>query len=152
MARLTTCTDEEFNLYKRNWTDTLHSIQLPQDMNPATGVVVLSQLDEAYAKLRIDYAELEAAKDKAESIIRQKERVMAVGSNEDNRKKNASEYLEAYPINEEDTINMYEWSRMLGGRFSVLRSFIDVINNKQHRLITMTGLAKIDSNLGSGAH
>lgn len=152
MVRVTTCTDEEFNQYKRTWADTLQSIQLPTDMNPATGTVVLSHLDESYAKLRIDYAELEAAKDKAESIIRQKERVMAIGSNEDNRKKNATEYLEAYPINDTETINMYEWSRLLGGRFSVLRSFIDIINNKQHRLITMTGLAKIDSNLGSGAH
>ena len=33
---------------------------------------------------------------------------------------------------------------------AVLKALIDVINNKQQRLITMTGLIKIDSSLGMG--
>ena len=83
-----TCDDETFNLYRKQWSSHLQSIKLPEDMNPSIGQVILSQLDEAYAILRIDFAEIEASRDKAESIIRQNERSKANGKNEDDRKKN----------------------------------------------------------------
>lgn len=148
---ISTCSEEEFNQYKNYWKERLLTIRLPEDLNSGMGQYILSQLDEAYALLRIDYAEIESAKDKAESIVRQNERGRAVGKNEDDRKKNATEYLENYPI-DDDSINMYEWLRLLSVRYSVVKSFVDIINNKQQRLITMTGLMKIDSSLGSGIH
>lgn len=151
---IATCSDDEFKVYKKQWTDKLRTIQLPQDLNSGTGQLILSQLDECYAYLRIDLGDIEAAKDKAESIIRQNERSKAEGKNEIDRKKNATEYLENYPIGEEpeDVVDMYEWNRLLNTRYSVVRSLVDIINNKQQRLITMAGFLKIDSTLGSGMH
>lgn len=149
---VTTCSKEEFAEYKAYWAERVTSIRLPGDINSQIGQEILSRLDEAYSYLRIDFGEIEAAKEKAESIIRQFERSKAEGSNEDNRKKNATEYLESYPIGDDETINMYDWYRLLDSRYKTINSFVTIINNKQQRLITMTGLMKIDKDLGSGMH
>lgn len=149
---VTTCSNEDFFEYKKHWGKVVTEIRLPSDINSQVGQMILSQLDEAYSYLRIDFGEIEAAKDKADSIIRQFERSKAEGSNEDNRKKNATEYLEKYPVGDGETINMYEWQRLIDSRFKTINSFVTIINNKQQRLITMTGLMKIDKELGSGMH
>lgn len=152
---VSTCNDEEFKQYRVLWTKRLQEIKLPQDVSSGMGQTILSQLDEAYAYIRVDLGELEGAKDKTESIIRQNERSKAEGRNEDDRKKNATDYLENYPIgegDEQESINMYEWTRLLNQRYTVVKSFVDIINNKQQRLITMSGFMKIDSNLGNNTH
>lgn len=148
---VTTCTDEEFGNYRRHWAKNIQDIKLPSDMNTGIGQQVLAQLDEAYAYLRIDLGELEAARSRSESIIRQHERGKAIGRNEDDRKKNATEYLENFPIGEtqEDTVDMYEWHRILDGRYAVVKALVDVVFNKQQRLITMSGFIKVDSQLGN---
>lgn len=149
---ITTCSDEEFAQYKKYWAERVTAIRLPADINSQIGQQILSSLDEAYAYLRIDLGEIEGVKEKAESIIRQFERSKAEGTNEDNRKKNATEYLENYPIGDGETINMYDWYRLIDTRYKTINSFVTIINNKQQRLITMTGLMKIDKDLGSGMH
>lgn len=147
------CTDEEFNQYRNNWQQRLIDIHLPEDIHAQIGKIILSQLDEAYAYLRIDYAKIESAKDKADSVIRQYERSKAEGRNEDDRKRNATVYLEHFPIDStEETINMYDMQRKITARFYSIKGLIDVINNKQQRLITMTGLMKMETELGSGMH
>lgn len=152
---ISTCEEYEFMEYKRNWTTRLQEIRLPEDISSGVGQLILSQLDEAYAYLRVDLGEMESAKEKAESIIRQNERSKAEGKNEDDRKKNATQYLENYIVGEgddEEVINMYEWARLLNRRYIIVKSFVDVINNKQQRLITMAGFMKIDSTLGNHTH
>lgn len=146
------CSDQEFNEYKAHWQRKLIAIHLPSDINSGIGKQILSELDEAYAYLRVDYGQVESAKDRAESIIRQNERSKAEGRNEDDRKKTATQYLENYPIEEDHQINMYDYQRLIQTRYAAIKSLIDIINNKQQRLITMTGLMKIDSELGSGMH
>ena len=142
-------TESDFSIFVNQWATKLEGIHLPPDITTRIGTQVLSELDQAYAILRIHYARIEAAKDKVDSIIRQKERSMAEGSNEQNRRKNATEFLENYPSGEQ-TFDMYEYQRVINKRFFMIKGLIDVINNKQQRLITMTGLIKIDSSLGSG--
>lgn len=150
---VSTCTDEQFKIYKTQWAQKIREIELPKDMNSSIGQMILSQLDECYAYLRIDLSEIEAAKERTDSIIRQNERSKAEGRNEIDRKKNATEYLENYPIDEEGgSVDMYEWNRLLMTRYAIIRGFVEVINNKQQRLITMSGFLKIDSNLGNGMH
>lgn len=152
---ISTCDDNEFKQYRSLWAKRLQDIKLPEDVSSGLGQLILSQLDEAYSYIRVDLGEVEAAKDKTESIIRQNERSKAEGKNEDDRKKNATQYLENYPVgetDEEEFINMYEWARLLNQRYATVKSFVDIINNKQQRLITMSGFMKIDSNLGSGTH
>lgn len=143
--------DEEFNSYTEDYNNRIKQIRLPADINTQMGTYILSQLDEAYANLRMDYSKLEAAKDRVDSIIRQKERSEATGSNEQARKKHATEYLENYENARGEAFDMYEYQRMINRRFFIVKGMIDTINNKQQRLITMTGLIKIDSSLGLGA-
>lgn len=142
-------TDAEFNTFINEWAEQIEGIHLPPDINTQIGTQILSDLDQAYAILRVHYSRVEAAKDRVDSIIRQKERSKAEGSNEHNRRKNATEYLENYP-NGDQTFDMYEYQRQVNRRFFMMKGLLDVINNKQQRLITMTGLIKIDSSLGMG--
>lgn len=146
-----TCTTEEFTEYKNYWQAEVRNITIPPDVNTGIGQAILSDLDNCYAFLRIDLGELEAAKDKAESIIRQNERSKATGKNEDDRKKNATEFLEQYPVGDQ-TVDMYEWTRLINYRFTILKSLVETVNNKQQRLITMSGFMKIDRDLGNGMH
>lgn len=145
---IVTANDAEFNHFIEEWSSRLSNIHLPADINTQIGTQILSDLDTAYSVLRVDYSRIEAAKDKVDSIIRQKERSKAEGSNEQNRRKNATEYLENFPGPAGGEFDMYEYQRNVNRRFFMTKSLIDIINNKQQRLITMTGLIKIDSSLG----
>ena len=148
---ISTCDEETFSMYKKAWTQRLQAIKLPDDINPNIGQHILSNLDEAYGILRIDLAEIESAKDKTEAIIRQNERSKSIGTNEDARKRSATEYLGNYPIGENETIDMYEPNRLISYRHSIVKSFVDIINNKQQRLITMSGFLKLEKDLLPGS-
>ena len=89
---VSTCDDETFSVYKRDWSARLQNIKLIDDMNTVIGQSVLAQLDEAYGYLRLDLAEIEAAKDKTEAIIRQNERSKAMGKNEEKRNRFSREF------------------------------------------------------------
>lgn len=145
-----TASEEQFNLFVNEWAARIEEVRLPRDIDTQKGTMILSELDEAYAILRVEYARVESAKDKVDSIIRQKERSEAEGSNEQARRKAATDYLENYPNAQGQTFDMYEYQRNVNRRFFMVKGLIDVINNKQQRLITMTGLIKIDSTLGAG--
>ena len=142
-------TDEDFKIYSQKYAVAIQSVQLPPDINTGMGQIILSQLDELYAYLRIDLADLESAYSRAESLIRQNERSQAIGRNEEERKRNATTYLETFQIGEGKIINMYDEARRLNKRYLMVKGFVDVISNKQQRLITMSGFMKVDSQLGN---
>lgn len=142
-------TDEDFKIYSQKYTVAIQAVQLPPDINTGMGQIILSQLDELYAYLRIDLADLESAYSRAESLIRQNERAQAIGRNEEERKRNATTYLETFQVGEGKTINMYDEARRLNKRYLMVKGFVDVISNKQQRLITMSGFMKVDSQLGN---
>lgn len=142
-------TDEDFKIYSQKYAIAIQAVQLPPDINTGMGQIILSQLDELYAYLRIDLADLESAYSRAESLIRQNERAQAIGRNEEERKRNATTYLETFQIGEGKIINMYDEARRLNKRYLMVKGFVDVISNKQQRLITMSGFMKVDSQLGN---
>lgn len=142
-------TDEDFKIYSQKYAVAIQAVQLPPDINTGMGQIILSQLDELYAYLRIDLADLESAYSRAESLIRQNERAQAIGRNEEERKRNATTYLESFQVGEGKTINMYDEARRLNKRYLMVKGFVDVISNKQQRLITMSGFMKVDSQLGN---
>lgn len=142
-------TDEDFKIYSQKYAVAIQAVQLPPDINTGMGQIILSQLDELYAYLRIDLADLESAYSRAESLIRQNERAQAIGRNEEERKRNATTYLETFQVGEGKTINMYDEARRLNKRYLMVKGFVDVISNKQQRLITMSGFMKVDSQLGN---
>ena len=100
-------TDEDFKIYSQKYAVAIQAVQLPPDINTGMGQIILSQLDELYAYLRIDLADLESAYSRAESLIRQNERSQAIGRNEEERKRNATTYLETFQVSEGKTINLY---------------------------------------------
>ena len=142
-------TDEDFKIYSQKYAVAIQAVQLPPDINTGMGQIILSQLDELYAYLRIDLADLESAYSRAESLIRQNERAQAIGRNEEERKRNANTYLETFPVGEGKTINIYDEATRLNKRYLMVKGFVDVISNKQQRLITMSGFMKVDSQLGN---
>lgn len=147
--RISTMDDEIFNDYLKYNREQLNQIILPPDINPVIAREVLSNLDTLYTHIRYDVAEIESAYQRAESIIRQNERTKIEGKNEEERKKNASLFLENFPVSDTETANMYDYHRLLKTRYEMVKALVNIIENKQQRLITMTGLLKIDKDIGS---
>lgn len=147
--RLSTMKDSLFEQYIEGNREKVINIVIPPDINSMIAKQILSDLDNVYTLIRYDLSEIETAYQKSESIIRQCERTKAEGRNEDDRRKNASLYLEEYPAGENRTINMYEWNRLLRTRYEMVKALVQIIENKQQRLITMNGFLKIDKDLGN---
>lgn len=146
---VSTMSDSEFKKYIQRFREEITKIKLPQDINSITGQYILSELDNIYTLIRYDLSDIETSYERTESIIRQHERTKTEGRNEEERKKNASLYLETFPVGEDDTVNMYDWNRLLYTRYKMIKALVDIIENKQQRLITMNGFLKIDKHLGS---
>lgn len=147
--KLSTMKDSLFEQYIESNREKVINIVIPPDINSMIAKQILSDLDNVYTLIRYDLSEIETAYQKSESIIRQCERTKAEGRNEDDRRKNASLYLEEYPAGENRTINMYEWNRLLRTRYEMVKALVQIIENKQQRLITMNGFLKIDKDLGN---
>lgn len=147
--KLSTMKDSLFEQYIEGNREKVINIVIPPDINSMIAKQILSDLDNVYTLIRYDLSEIETAYQKSESIIRQCERTKAEGRNEDDRRKNASLYLEEYPAGENRTINMYEWNRLLRTRYEMVKALVQIIENKQQRLITMNGFLKIDKEIGS---
>lgn len=146
---VSTMNDSDFKKYVQRFREEITKIKLPQDINSITGQYILSELDNIYTLIRYDLADIETSYERTESIIRQHERTKTEGKNEEERKKNASLYLESFPVGDDDTVNMYDWNRLLYTRYKMIKALVDIIENKQQRLITMNGFLKIDKHLGS---
>lgn len=147
--KLSTMKDSSFEQYIEGNREKVINIVIPPDINSMIAKQILSDLDNVYTLIRYDLSEIETAYQRSESIIRQCERTKAEGRNEDDRRKNASLYLEEYPAGENRTINMYEWNRLLRTRYEMVKALVQIIENKQQRLITMNGFLKIDKDLGN---
>lgn len=147
--KLSTMKDSSFERYIEGNREKVINIVIPPDINSMIAKQILSDLDNVYTLIRYDLSEIETAYQRSESIIRQCERTKAEGRNEDDRRKNASLYLEEYPAGENRTINMYEWNRLLRTRYEMVKAIVQIIENKQQRLITMNGFLKIDKDLGN---
>lgn len=147
--KLSTMKDSSFEQYIEGNREKVINIVIPPDINSMIAKQILSDLDNVYTLIRYDLSEIETAYQRSESIIRQCERTKAEGRNEDDRRKNASLYLEEYPAGENRTINMYEWNRLLRTRYEMVKAIVQIIENKQQRLITMNGFLKIDKDLGN---
>jgi hypothetical protein len=144
MASVSTLPQERWAAYKAQLKGQLNQIEIPVDANPATVRVILARLDKLYTDMRMEYAELEGHKDRVECLIREIERVQAVGKNEIDRKRNASLAVQEYPGNNGQVINLYDFQRQLSERYSFLKGILDSLFGKQNRLITLNGMLKLE--------
>ena len=137
----------EFNARFNNFFQQLDRIRIPADVNPTTARTILTEIDRLYASIRLDYALLQSERSRIESIIKELERAEATGKNETERRKNATDAIRSFEVEEGRTINLYNLQRQIGSRYEMYSSLIDIMDKKQSRLITVSGLLKLDKEL-----
>jgi len=147
MSSILSLSKEEWEQAKTYYKQRLSTIMIPVDITPGVAKGLLSRIDSFFAEVRLEVAELEAQKEKVDSIIREWERVKATGSNDTVRKRNASEAIQNYPLEDGSTINLYEVQRNIAERLSFMQGVLDILNAKQSRLITISGVLKMEKDL-----
>lgn len=144
-------TEEEWQYQKNQWKQRLSTIVIPLDIAPGVAKGLLSRIDTFFSEVRLEIAELEGRKERMDNLIRELERTKISGTNELVRKQNASKAVQEYPIGPDETTNLYEVQRTLTERLSFASGLLDVLNGKQSRLITITGVLKLEKDLSPHA-
>lgn len=67
------------------------------------------------------------------------------GKNEDDRKRNA--VIEVRKVATSEGFTLYDMQRESTERYLIIKGILDVLTNKQNRLITINGLLKLDKDL-----
>jgi hypothetical protein len=147
-----TMTEEEWAERKNYYKERLSSIVIPLDITPGVAKGLLSRIDAFFSELRLELSEIEGRKERIDNLVREWERAKANGTNEIARKRNATEAIQNYPISDDETINLYEVQRQMTERLSFVQGVIDILNGKQSRLITTTGLLKLEKELSPHAN
>ena len=138
--------DPQWEHKKNQYREHLRSFVIDNDINPGRAKELLARIDVFFSEVRLEFSEVEAQKEYIDSLIRELEREYAEGRNESTRKKAATLAVKNYQDGDR-TVNLYEIQRMINERYAFLKGVIDVLNAKQARLITISGLLKIESNL-----
>lgn len=151
MASISTMPQDQWLIRKAQLRQQLNQITIPVDANTAIVKVILSQIDELYTNIRMEYAELDGHKERVENLIREIEREQAVGKNEIDRKRNATLAVQNYPGNNGQVINLYDFQRQISERWSYLKGILDSLFGKQNRLITLNGMLKLEQGTQPGS-
>lgn len=144
---IATMTNEEWEQQKQRYKERLSTIVIPLDITPGVAKGILSRIDAFFSEVRLELAEVEEQKEVVDNIVREWERSKATGSNDIARKRNATLALQQYPGPDGEPINMYELQRQLVSRHAFLMGVVDTLNGKQARLITITGVMKLEKDL-----
>lgn len=139
--------DVEWKTYKEELKARLKTITIPLDVTPGITKGLLARIDSFFTDIRLELGEIQGVKEKTESIIREWEREKAEGKNEIDRKRNATLALQHFPLGGDETLNMYDYHRRVIERYSVLQSILETLQAKQGRLITVTGVLKLEKEL-----
>ncbi len=142
-----TMDDAEWLECKTQLKAKLKTIMIPLDVTPGITKGLLARIDSFFTDVRLEIGEVQAVKERTESLIREWEREKTEGKNEMDRKRNATVALQNYPIGNNETINMYDYHRQVVERYSVLQSILETLQAKQSRLITVTGVLKLEKEL-----
>ncbi|MFE4029275.1 hypothetical protein ACFX4N_24295 [Priestia sp. YIM B13551] len=138
-------TKEQWTTYRDELARDVQAIQIPTDVNPGMAISILSRIDNIYSNLRLHYSELESSKERVDLMVREIERVGLQGKNEDERKRNA--VMEVRKVSTSNGLTLYDMQRESTERYMYIRGILDVLINKQNRLITINGLLKLDKDL-----
>lgn len=147
MASIIEMSDEAWAHQKQVYRERLTTIVIPLDVTPGISKGLLSRIDTFFSEIRLELAECEGRKERIDNLVREWERTKIAGGNELERKKRASNAIQEYPIEEGVTVNLYEVQRQMTERTSYLQGIMDVLNGKQSRLITITGVMKLEKEL-----
>lgn len=137
--------NEEWIAYRNELNTQVQSIHITNDINPKMAIVILSRIDSIYSHLRIHFSELESSKERIDLMIKEIERAGLEGRNEDERKRNA--VLQVRRVSTENGFTLYDMQRESTQRYMYIKGVLDVLTQKQSRLITINGLLKLDKDL-----
>ena len=132
---------------KLAYRERLGTIIIPLDISPGIAKGLLSRIDAFFSEIRLELAETEGRKERIDNLVREWEREKANGRNEIERKQNATKALQTYPLEEGLQVNLYEVQRQMTERTAFLQGVLDVLHGKQSRLITITGVLKLEKDL-----
>lgn len=144
MSLLVEMPKEQWDEYRADLQKRVRAINIPTDVNPAIAINILSTIDNIYSVLRLDYSDLESTKERIDLMIKEIEKVGLTGKNEDERRRNS---VLAVQEKTEDGLTLYDIQRETNTRYNFIRGALDVLVNKQNRLITINGLLKLDKDL-----
>ena len=147
MASTTDMTDEAWALQKQQYRERLNTIIIPLDISAGVAKGLLARIDAFFSEIRLELAEMERKKERIDNIVREWEREKANGSNEIQRKQNATKAVQNFPLEQGVTVNLYEVQRQVTERHAYLQGVLDVLYGKQSRLITITGVLKLEKDL-----
>ena len=147
MSYILNYSDTQYENYQETLRGHILNMKIPNVMTPADATGLIAYIDDIYTTVKLDFAILEAERERIENIVRQYERIKAIGKNEDDRKRVASEYLQEFPLSDGSVVDMYEKYRTMIIRHGFLKHAVEVIESKQSKLITISGYMKIDANL-----
>lgn len=136
---------EEWMDYRTRLTNAVQGINIPSDVNPSMAMTILSRIDTIYSTLRLQFSELESSKERIDMMVKELERVGLTGKNEDERRRNA--VIEVRKATTDDGLTLYDMQRESTERYLYCKGVLDVLINKQNRLITINGLLKLDKDL-----
>lgn len=146
MTKIAYLEDAEFDAYRERVRKHVLEIRIGVDISPGIAKVVLAKLDEAYSWVRLDLAELKSEVTRLESLIKEVERINSTGPNETMRKLNATESVQNYEVNGIE-LNLYQVYRQVNERYEFVDGVKDLLFQKQARLITASGLLKLEKEL-----
>lgn len=136
---------QRFEDYRRR----AFAIKIAEDVTPSVGRVIIAQIDELYSMIRLDYAMLQSERNRVESLIKEIERAESKGKNETERKKNATDAVREFDSGDGQVYNLYKMYQQVSKRYDMLNALVDILDKKQSRLITVSGLLKLDKELGN---
>jgi hypothetical protein len=147
MSSILDMNEEEWTNQKAEYRRRLGTIIIPLDISATVAKGLLSRIDAFFSEIRLEVSEVEGRKESIDNIIREWERTKIAGGNELERKKRASNAIQEYPLGDGNTTNLYDLQRQLTERLSYLLGVLDILNGKQSRLITITGVLKLEREL-----
>lgn len=141
--------NEEFHHRFENYRRQVFDIKIGQDVTPSVARVIIAQIDELYSNIRLDYALLQSERARVDGLIKEIERVASEGKNETDRKKNATTAVREYDAGDGQVYNLYKMYQQVNKRHEMINALVDILDKKQSRLITVSGLLKLDKDLGN---
>lgn len=124
----------------------IRQIVIPPDINPGTAKPLIAKLDSLFTDIMLVYPSIKTDDDNIKQLIDLVTKIEgAEGSNPDKRAANAIAAAQHY-VTDGVEYNLYHLRQITSERLLYLNSFIKIMEGKQSRMITASGLMKIESN------
>lgn len=145
--------DAEWEAYKEDVQNDLDSIEIDDDMNPATLKSAISKLSKLRNKVWNNYQGMKSQYEslstkEPEGLIERVKKINLAGNNDLERKKAGVEACMNYVDKSGRNINLYEILDETRSRYNFLKTVMDSIEYKRSVLVTMNGALKIEQSLG----